>query len=729
MARQGNDLVLGYAENGRPIVLPHDRRLQHTAIFGLTGTGKSKLVEHLVQQDLRAHPQTGCGLLLLDPHGQIYDNTMAWLAATRRHNLPVIPIDFTRPESIVQYNPLRRREVEPSVIIDALIRAMAHVWGQATTDASPLFEQWATNILFRLYHEGRTLADAAQMFTPDGLVAVDRIPDPVIRRDWEWARRNQKAFEENISSSVRRFRRFLLNPLLRAIFGQGGLSLDFSKALNEGHIVLVNLSRTGGAISRENADLFATLLLADLWSAADERGKDDNVKPFYVYIDEFPRFISPTIAENLAEARGFGIGMTLAAQFPKQLLNSGPYGQRVYDEVLENARSKIIFRLRSRANLEPIAESLFWDTFDPDRVKFQHYSTKVMGYRLMYLPSVGRSSSVTNGGGEQRSRTQGTSQGQSRNWSHTDTVGHSSTRSWSKTDGVSETNGEQWSNSSGETSSNGRSGGTTSGGSESRGNSAGEAKSESFGISGRELQGDGNTNFQNHFNDDGKVQSWSVGNSTNAGTNDSTGSQWGESTGWSSSEGSSSGKSRGRSRSQSTSSSETYGESETESESESDSYGGGESRGTSDATSVGESSMWAQSIGQSITLSPMLFPVMDKEASQPLFRSIDEQIFIAMAKIARLKDREAFVLVGDMEVPIRMRTADVDSLTISRTCMEICAGWYQQESGLSISLSDALARVEERDRKANVVVKLYEADNDFARPCPPLSSSKNHHEC
>jgi hypothetical protein len=62
--------------------------------------------------------------------------------------------------------------------------------------------------------------------------------------------------------------------------------------------------------------LIATLLLADLQVASDERGKGPGVKPFYVHLDEFWRFLSPTTAENLAESRGFGIGFTLATQFP-----------------------------------------------------------------------------------------------------------------------------------------------------------------------------------------------------------------------------------------------------------------------------------------------------------------------------------------------------------------------------------------------------------------------------
>jgi TraM recognition site of TraD and TraG len=147
-------------------------------------------------------------------------------------------------------------------------------------------------------------------------------------------------------------------------------------------IVLVSLATEGGTVSQENASTFATLMLADLWTAAKERGKGTDPKPFYLYLDEFQRFVSPTIAENLDEARGFGLHLTLAHQYPSQLIEaSREYGQRLYESVMENARSKVVFSLSLRdRNLAPLADWLYSGTFDPSRVKHELYSTKVMGY-------------------------------------------------------------------------------------------------------------------------------------------------------------------------------------------------------------------------------------------------------------------------------------------------------------------------------------------------------------
>jgi type IV secretory pathway TraG/TraD family ATPase VirD4 len=138
------------------------------------------------------------------------------------------------------------------------------------------------------------------------------------------------------------------------MFGQPNVSLDLDAALEEGHIILVNLSREKGRFGREDAELFATLMLNDLWAAARARGKNKG-KPFYIYLDEFQRFVTPTIAESLDEARGFGLHMCMAHQYPTQLLNQGAYGKALYDSMIVNARSKVVFSLNGDDDLKAMA--------------------------------------------------------------------------------------------------------------------------------------------------------------------------------------------------------------------------------------------------------------------------------------------------------------------------------------------------------------------------------------
>src|ERR1700685_931932 len=100
----GNPLQLGdLVGSGRPLTLPASARERHTYVCGGTGVGKSKFLEHCIRQAILNWRDSRCGLILFDPHGWVYHNTMAWLA---KHGLkrPIIPIDLRRDDWIVSYN-------------------------------------------------------------------------------------------------------------------------------------------------------------------------------------------------------------------------------------------------------------------------------------------------------------------------------------------------------------------------------------------------------------------------------------------------------------------------------------------------------------------------------------------------------------------------------------------------------------------------------------------------
>src|SRR4051794_29397074 len=105
----GNDLDLGIIPgSNNSLTLSRTERDKHLYVCGGTGTGKSKFLEHLIRQDIRNWHKTKCGILLLDPHGELYDSLISWLA-TRDTDRPVITIDLRQDKSIIAYNVLRNR--------------------------------------------------------------------------------------------------------------------------------------------------------------------------------------------------------------------------------------------------------------------------------------------------------------------------------------------------------------------------------------------------------------------------------------------------------------------------------------------------------------------------------------------------------------------------------------------------------------------------------------------
>ena len=388
----GNKLELGMVNGkGRPLVMTPRMRSTHLYICGSTGTGKSKMLEHLIQQDIRQWNRSKCGALIIDPHGSLYDSVISWVARNGRYlkDVPIVPIDLRQKDWTIGYNVMRPRTVaDPSVVINNFVQAMAYVWGADGTQSTPLFARLAKEVLWPVYENKMTLDEVKFLIDPTDKRTRNELTEQIRKesaaRGWRFSKQlSPKDFNTQFSSTVNRFYNFLDAEKLRLMFGQNGHSLDLGKAIEEGQIIIANLSTEGARVSEEDAALFATLLLSDLWTAAKERGKgtaEGDIKPFYVYIDEFQNFVTPTIAKNLDQARGFGLHLTLANQFPRQILHAGANGQQVYDSVMANARSKIVFSLEGEENLRPLVFSLFMGVMNPDEIKLKLFSRKIMNY-------------------------------------------------------------------------------------------------------------------------------------------------------------------------------------------------------------------------------------------------------------------------------------------------------------------------------------------------------------
>jgi len=381
--RRTSNITLGHdPKTGLPFLAPTDG---HCHIVGQTGTGKSKFVENLCRQFLLKWPKHRSGMLVIDPHGNLIDSLITFLVF---HGIdrPIIHIDLRRDDWIVAYNPLRARDsIDPAVIVSEFVAAMAHVWGAANTDETPRFARWVSNILAALYERKLTLLDAETLieFSAFALrrALTEDLANRRVRQDWAFANALRPAdFEAHLGSTINRLQRFLGAALFRRMFGQKTVSLDLHKAIDEGHIILVTLATEGGRVADEHARLFATMLLSDVWAAAKYRGKRAGLKRFDIVLDEFQNFITPTMAANLDQSRGFGLRLLLANQFPQQVLHAGPHGEQVLDSILCNARTKIVFSVEGEENLRPLALSLFAPSIRTDKVKHELYTTKVVGY-------------------------------------------------------------------------------------------------------------------------------------------------------------------------------------------------------------------------------------------------------------------------------------------------------------------------------------------------------------
>lgn len=398
---KGNSIDIGSAlSDGSTVRLSPAQRAEHLYVAGATNVGKSRFLESLIRQDITNWPESRSGVLLLDPHGSVYDGVMRWLAS--QHFMverPIIPIDLRESDWVVGYNPLRQQpHVDPSVIVRDIVTSMAYAWGKANTNDTPRLERWTTATLHALYQRNLTLAEAGHILYPEFIrqreMLTKDLTNPTAASVWRQVRSAEK-LEEAAESTVNRFQRFLGPKAMSTMLGQTG-GLDLATVLEKGHIVLVSLA-TRYDLHPEDAKLFGTLLLADLWNTARrERDKRADPAPFYIYLDEFQEFVTPTIGRNLDQARGFGLHFTLANQYPRQVIHQGgqEFGEHLYDSLFQNTGNKVAFRLlHPPKDVEAFARTLFSGVFDPDQVKLRLTSPTVVGYSREMFSSSSESSS------------------------------------------------------------------------------------------------------------------------------------------------------------------------------------------------------------------------------------------------------------------------------------------------------------------------------------------------
>ena len=337
------DRVLALSSAPGPVVplgLPIREQLKHLHVLGPTGVGKSTLLAHLVLADIAA----GRGAVVIEPKGDLVEAILARLPEARRHDVVVLdPADQLAP---VGLNPLRatpRRR--PEVVVDALLAVFHQLWADA----------WGPRTQDILHASLLTLArrpDASLVMVPLLLTNPGfrrSVTQQAIRDDpvalgsfWAWYEHLSEGERAAVIAPVmNKLRAFLLRPSMRAIVGQVAPRFTIRQVFTERTVLLVPLSK--GTVGPEAAALLGSLVVAELWQMTLERSSVAEAKrhPVHVVIDEVQDYLRlPTdLADALAQARGLGVGFTLAHQYLDQLPRA------MQAAVLGNARSRVCFSL------------------------------------------------------------------------------------------------------------------------------------------------------------------------------------------------------------------------------------------------------------------------------------------------------------------------------------------------------------------------------------------------
>lgn len=346
----------------------------HAYLVGGSGTGKSKLLEAMILQDIAL----GRGFGVIDPTGDLVENVKGWLCNETWHDLEddIVLLDPLRPESTVVFNPLDRI---PGVSIEEqalhLVNAFKKIWEDAW---GARMEDLLRNTLIVLQENDLTLAELP-LFLIDGAFrskALRNSKHPIAQ---DYFRRfldlTDKTRNEWMESTLNKVDAFLADSRVRQALSGNRSSFDLRQIMDNSRVLLVRLDR--GRLP-ESGDLLGSLLMAKIEMAAFSRS--DTLRshrvPFALYVDEFQNFASENFVETLAEARKYGLCLTMAhqnlAQMPRSLLASA----------LGNCDLQLFFRV-SRSDAEVLAKEALRVT--GDRIKAVEPSGGGLTYRYYSL--------------------------------------------------------------------------------------------------------------------------------------------------------------------------------------------------------------------------------------------------------------------------------------------------------------------------------------------------------
>ena len=352
-----------------PVVATPEQRSMHMHVVGATGQGKSRFIEQLIRQDIRHRH----GVCLIDPHGELYEEITGWCARNGFHDSRQIHlIDPNETKWTVGFDPLRYDDpVYLTKTVDEAVAACAQVWGGEDTNRTPLLKKCLRAVFYVLARHRLPFSEAMKLSTaadPDGfraLVTTD-LDDPIFRLLWEDLNAlHPRDFRDAFSSTNNRLIEFLSSPTIRRMLSLKDTALDVSRCMEAGDIILVNLQPR--LISSDNARLIGTLLTNTLFNRALRRQKREATRrPFYLYIDECYRFLTDDIEAMLDQTRKFGLHVVLVHQHLGQLRK---YGDHVFDAVMTNARTKVVFGGLADGDAELLAKQLLREKFDYNRTK------------------------------------------------------------------------------------------------------------------------------------------------------------------------------------------------------------------------------------------------------------------------------------------------------------------------------------------------------------------------
>lgn len=304
-----------FRDDHRLVGISRDDRRRHVYVIGRTGVGKTTLLLNQICSDM----EKGHGVALVDPHGDLATEVVR---RTPRHRTnDVILFDVADGENTVSFNPLACPD---SSLVDRVTSGAVSAFKKLHSDSwGPRLENTLRNAVFATVEQGGTLVSLLRLLTDEAYreAKVPRISDEIVRAFWtqEFASWTKAYRTEAVAAITNKIQPFLTNRNVRAIVSREGRSLNLRQVMDEGKVLIVNLSK--GRVGEDNAALLGAFIVTAIQQAAMTRAEllEEDRRDFYLYIDEFQNFLTSSFDSILSEARKYRLNLTVSHQYRAQI--------------------------------------------------------------------------------------------------------------------------------------------------------------------------------------------------------------------------------------------------------------------------------------------------------------------------------------------------------------------------------------------------------------------------
>ena len=290
-----------FRDDRRAVNIALDDRRRHLYICGKTGMGKTTLIQNMIASDMAA----GRGVCLVDPHGDLAESIVGLVPRHRTND--VILFDAGDRNAVIPFNPLACRD---PTRIDQVTSGVVSAFKKLHDSWGPRLEDTLRNAVFAIVEQGGTMLSVMKLLGEKAFreQTVIHIRDDIVRSFWmhEFASWSDNYRTEAVAAIQNKIRPFITNTNIRAIVSQPGPSIDLRQIMDDGKILIVNLSK--GRLGEDNSTLLGAFLITCIQQAAMTRADipEADRRDYFLYVDEFQNFTTGSFASVLSEARNSG---------------------------------------------------------------------------------------------------------------------------------------------------------------------------------------------------------------------------------------------------------------------------------------------------------------------------------------------------------------------------------------------------------------------------------------